>query len=401
MKNKLIACLQFSWIMLVLMIMGCQSSEDSPSDSKKLTENIASVESVDEVSCRLMIKKMGINQAFPECLLLAQKGNGEAQYEVAMLMLKKGVKARFDPQSLLVAAAKNSYVVAQRELAKCYSEGLFFERNDYLAFQWYLAAASQQDPEALYQVAISYLLGNMGQEKNAWLGMQYLKLASKKGYYPAQSALAGLTVDNQEINRERFEVLATLRQAAIAGSVDAQLKLAKILMEFSLPQYDKAAFQWVEKAALQHNDEAIYLLANFYLDGIGTMVDYEKAFGLFNQLAQENHHLAQAKLGQMYYFGLGVARDSHKAREYLMTAADVGVTEAINWIAILSKEPIYEPAQIPDLHLEETQEELFIVDDSETIDKGDDEDNDDENRALAQFTYHGSIENESVDNEDQ
>ncbi len=262
----------------------------------------------------------------------------QAEYNLALLLLKKEWYANLDPISLLAQAAKNSFVPAQLELAKIYHQGINAKRDDYLAFQWYSAAAESHDAQACYQVGLALTYGDFNQKKNIPLGIKYLIQSAQNGFYPAQYLIANLFIDGYPLEISRFQILQYLTPAAENGNVSAQIKLAKLLSNFSLPEYDKLAFLWLKKAAVYQNSEAMYLLAEFYLNGIGIETNYHKAFELYFQLAQQNHPLSQLQLGKMYYHGQGIQKNTFTAGEYFLKAAQTNIKEAKYWVAILYKD---------------------------------------------------------------
>lgn len=264
----------------------------------------------------------------------------QAQHHVAQLILSDDWSSGYDPIFLLTLAANGSYAPAQLELAKYYHHGLKVKQSERLAFQWYFLAAEGNEPEAQYQVGMSYVYGILDQPKNVELGVEYLKKAAAAHFPQAQYALATLYLDGHPVLEDRYQAIDYLYEGANLGLVDGQIKLAKVLLEFSLPQYDRAALYWVTQAANQKNVEAMYLLGNFYFDGIGAQVDYKKAFEIFTELANQNHALSQLKLGQMYYYGQGVEKDLPVAKKYFLKAARKGEEEAKNWIAILFKDGV-------------------------------------------------------------
>jgi len=323
------------WIGLTLLLYGCS---DNASESV-VPQNSASQPPTQQITCEESMQSHSSEVDISVCLEQARQGNAQAQYIVAKnYQLGIGVqKDEAQARAWLQHAAQNNYPQAQLELARMYHYGLMGLNDAELAFRWYLQGAKNNDPECHYQVGRSLYYGELGQDVEPERGIKYLTQAAQLNYYPAQYAVASLSLEGK-LTLDKTQTMNYLRQAANAGLAEAQYKLAKVLMQFSLPQYDKAAFFWVNKAAEQQHLEAKYLLANFYFEGIGTEVNYDKAFVLFTELHQAEHHLAHMKLGQMYYHGQGVAQDQATAKQLLLLAAQNGVPEAKNWIMILFKE---------------------------------------------------------------
>ncbi len=272
-----------------------------------------------------------------------EKKSPTAQYEIAQLILNHEWNAHYDPLFLLGLAADSGHSGAQLELARRYQQGLGVNASPVLALKWYQQAAVKHEPEALYQLGLGYVYGIFNQEKNVSKGTEYLKESASLGYYGAQYALACMYLEGHPVLASRQQAIEYLRHAAQSGSIDAQIKLAKVLIDFSLPQYDKVAFHWVTKAATSNNEEALYLLGDLYMNGIGVEVDHQKAFQVFNDLAQkQNNAKAALKVGQMYYYGQGVAQDLQAAKTFFLQAARGNIKDAQNWIAILFKDDLQE-----------------------------------------------------------
>lgn len=256
------------------------------------------------------------------------KDHPQAEYELAMLLLKGTWQMNENPITLLLKSAEQDYVPAQLTLAKLYQQGQKVPKNDKAAFDWYVRAAKLAEPEAFYYIGLSFVYGQLNQPKNRDLGVEYLKQAAEAGYVPAQYTLASLYLEGQSVLDDRQQAMDYLIQAANNGWVDAQLKLAQTMIQFSLPQYDKAAFHWAQKAAKQQHAEALLMLGNCYYDGIGTEIDYNQAFTIYQHLAARDHFLAQYKVGQMLLEGQGTEKDPDAAKQWLTQAAAHQIAEA-------------------------------------------------------------------------
>ncbi len=286
-----------------------------------------------------------VGQAQKWLMQSAQLENPQSQYLIGKMYLEgDGItKNPYLGLRYLTLAAHQQHVLAQVEVANLYHQGHLIERNEEAAMKWYQAAAAQNEPNSLYVIGMGYIQGSSSLPQNFEMGVQYLKKSADKGFYPAQYALATLYLEGHPVLKDKFAAIEYLRQAAVGGSHDAQVKLAKILMEFSIPQYDKVAFYWASQAAISQNQDALYLLGNFYVDGIGTQVDYIRASEIFEKLANQDHPLAELKLGQMYYYGQGVDQDRVLAKKWFLKSARHGLNDAKNWVAIVFRDGLNSP----------------------------------------------------------
>lgn len=247
--------------------------------------------------------------------------------QLAEKLLKAEWQASIDPIALLEKAAKQSYAPAQVILADLYHHHEKYQDFS-LAFKYYLALAKQNEPHAMHQLGMAYLVGDLNQAVDLNIAVQYLKQAATLHHYPAQYVLASLFLEGHPVLNSRLQAIDYLQQAARNDYPDAQVKMAKLFSEFSLPQYDKVAFYWAQKAAAQQHPEAMRLLANFYYEGIGVPTDYLKAFESYLPLAQQADPQAQLRLGQMYYYGQGVKSDPLHAMQWLLAASRAGESTA-------------------------------------------------------------------------
>lgn len=284
--------------------------------------------------------EQNISRAVQWYTFSATQGSPLASYSLGKLYLDgNGVnKNAYLAEQYLKQAAEQNVMLAQVEMAKLYHEGHFVPRDDSAALKWYQRAAAQGEPQSLYVVGLSLIQGTFAQQQNIEAGAKYLQLAASKDYYPAQYALASLFLEGYPVLKDNHVAIEYLRKAALGGSQDAQVKLATLLMDFAIPEYDKVAFYWALEAAKSQRQEAQYLLGKCYLDGIGTEVDYDGAFQIFTRLAIQDYPLAQLKLGQMYYNGQGNEKDLNLAKKWILKAASRGDKEAKHWVLMLFRE---------------------------------------------------------------
>ena len=72
----------------------------------------------------------------------------------------------------------------------------------------------------------------------------------------------------------------------------------------------------IQQAANTGNVGALKKLGDMYFYGVGLKQDYKKAFMYYMQSAEQGNAEAQYQIGQMYYEGKGVSVNYHKAYLY-------------------------------------------------------------------------------------
>lgn len=98
---------------------------------------------------------------------------------------------------------------------------------------------------------------------------------------------------------------------------------------FGTPEKDDEAFRSFQKAAALGNKDALYFLAWFCFDGIGTKVDEKKAFYWATHAVESGCAAAKIFLGKCYLYGCGVRPNPSAAKRYLTeTANESGNPEA-------------------------------------------------------------------------
>ena len=100
--------------------------------------------------------------------------------------------------------------------------------------------------------------------------------------------------------------------------------------EINTQQTDNRQFavQLYHEKAQRGDANAMYQLGVLYLNGNGTIQDFEEAAKWFNSAADRNHTLAQYELGKMYRAGFGVDIDLKKSYMWLNLSAAAGSERA-------------------------------------------------------------------------
>jgi hypothetical protein len=88
------------------------------------------------------------------------------------------------------------------------------------------------------------------------------------------------------------------------------------------------AFGYYQQAAEQTHAPALFALGHCYEDGIGVEKDEGEAFQNYQQAATQNFALAQHELGRCNQYGIGVEIDKEEAFGHYQQAAEQGLAEA-------------------------------------------------------------------------
>lgn len=221
-----------------------------------------------------------------------------------------------------------------------------------LDFNHFHNKAAKGNANAQYQLGFLYLNGE-GVEKNAYEAVKWFRLAAEQGYLPAIYYLGLCYSDGEGVNQDKEESVFWLQKAAIAGYDKAQYSLALMYEEGEGVEVDfEEAEYWYSKAAEQDNEDAIIALGDLielqedvereledeaneiiasysiaerdYLLAMKTEIvdkNYEKAFELYRQSAEQGSAKAKYSLWTCYSEGIGVAKNEDEAYKWLLDAA--------------------------------------------------------------------------------
>ena len=189
------------------------------------------------------------------------------------------------------------------------------------ALEMFTRAANAEYAPAVYQVAVSYNRGSLGQKKDIAKAITMGKVAAAGGVTEAQDFLTAIY-----LNEERdAEARASNDRALKNGTGRALLHRAQA-EELGLMGYPKdspTAVDWYEKAAAEGEGEAQVRLGFFHLQRQHGLKDAVKGRQLLQSASDANVGTAHNLLAQCYEHGLGGARDLPRAIAlYRRAAAD-------------------------------------------------------------------------------
>ena len=280
------------------------------------------------------------------------RGEGvEQSYEKAQIWFQRGVKS--------------GDAGSQYGLGLMYLDGLGVPKNSVKATEYFKASADQDFPSA--QVSLGALYLDQGTPSDIQVANRYFELAARYGHIESFYYLAELI--DQGVGRDRSCGLATAYYKNVAekaepllssfaeanqayengdyelaligymlaaeqGYEKAQANVAYLLdqqkskwalpswLSFSSPrpsllQNAALALIFWTRSAKQSNIDSMVKMGDYYLNGIGTQADMEKAASCYTA-ASEFHQSAQAlfNLGWMHENGVGLDQDFHLAKRY-------------------------------------------------------------------------------------
>ena len=179
----------------------------------------------------------------------------------------------------------------------------------------------------------------------------------------AQTYLSGTAKTKPDYTK----IYAALQECAVQGDAEAIFLSANMLLNgLGVEKDEKEAFRYMMHAASQEHVEAQYLVGVFYQSGIGCKIDYVQSLLWLIRASDHNHPkagyligcialkglgvpqnyeaahawlerspdpMAKYWLGNCYYFGLGVPKDTQKAIRYYTQSNTPGSRQLLKHIA--------------------------------------------------------------------
>ncbi len=194
-----------------------------------------------------------------------------------------------------------------------------------LSFSKKLALARAGDNAAKLAVGEAYEKG-LGARVNTAEAAKWYRQAALAGVLDAQYRLALIVEKGATgIKPDQNAALKLLQAAANKGHAQSQWAFGQRLhLGQGLPKDDKLAALWVHKAAEQGLAVAQNDYGSMLLHGWGTERNLDEAFKWFAKGAEQGDLWAMNNLGGMYEQGWGTPQDKAKAVEEYQSAAAKG-----------------------------------------------------------------------------
>ncbi|KAK3362636.1 hypothetical protein B0T25DRAFT_490706 [Lasiosphaeria hispida] len=284
---------------------------------------------------RMHMRGEGVKQSFPLAKLWFERGmthsDAQSQYGLGLIHLygygidKNIVKAT----NLFKSAADQDFAPALVQLGALYLDQGYAD-DPASANHYFELAARHVNLEAYYYIAEMNFFG-VGREKSCTSAVAYYKNVAERAEPLVSSwTEANLAYEDGDDELAFLEYLTAAEQ----GYEKAQNNVAYILdpeqsklpvpdwlyhraQKPALLQNPTLALMYWTRSARQGNIDALVKMGDYYLLGIGTNADVDKAVQCYTG-ASEYHQSAQAlyNLGWMHENGVGLNQDYHLAKRY-------------------------------------------------------------------------------------
>ncbi|MCI0508005.1 MAG: AgmX/PglI C-terminal domain-containing protein [Gammaproteobacteria bacterium] len=228
-------------------------------------------------------------QCSNKCCLLLLLGvltslSAQADFDEATKAYLQGdfEKARYEA----LVDATDGKPAAQMLLGQLYFNGEGVEKDLKAAMYWYEKAAAQGFTDAQYRLGSLYFDGNYNIPKDYDNAYKWLQLAMESGHAEAKSKVEGLF----------------------------KLETGKVVNLHESPEV-------LQQVASSGNQHARFLYSEKLLKGEGFPQDKAQAVAMLTEDAKQGFVKAQKRLGELYFYGDGVAQDYYEAYAWSMAYA--------------------------------------------------------------------------------
>jgi serine/threonine protein kinase/TPR repeat protein len=210
------------------------------------------------------------------------------------------------------------------------------------SYHWYLKAAEEGNPEAMYEVGLRIAKGIPSVvEKDLQGAVYYLKQAAEKNYLPAINALGECYLRGKGVPQDEAKGLKLLRQAAAAKDPSAMNNAAAYLARINDPRPAmerkedlEEAFKLLSEARDMGNLDALGNLATMYINGYvpgSRGPDLKQGVKLFHEGAVKGNTPCMFGYARCLETGFGVKANRLEAENWYFKAAREGFKPAIDW----------------------------------------------------------------------
>lgn len=185
----------------------------------------------------------------------------------------------------LVTAAQKGDEQAQHELARRLRHGSPADRAQ--ALEWFRRAAEQGVPEAQYMVGLAYYEGTVV-KKDVKLALLFINRAAAQGDEDALNVLGNLHMEGEGMPVDQRKGVALYQAAARGGSVEAMVSLGRAYRKGEgVPQDFRKALSYYELAAALGSTQGQVMAGLMYQYGRGVPRNVERARQRFSAAAAQ------------------------------------------------------------------------------------------------------------------
>lgn len=264
-----------SILLFCTTLLGCTGSNFDKNSDKATSKKLLVAQECEYVTI----------EDIPKLSSCAEQGNAYAQMVLGVHYMKgDGVPLDFEKSARLTRmAADQGNINAQFNLGTLYENGIGVSQSPEQAFYWTNLAANNGYPEAMNNLGKYYRLGFGVQQDNSKAYEWYLK-AAQLGVAVAQVNLSRMYYYGLGVKIDRLMAIQLAELGAKSGVLFGMTQLGFYHIETG--NFKEGIF-WTQKAADLGEPHAQANLAFLYLQGRGVKKDTEKAKQLLISAAEK------------------------------------------------------------------------------------------------------------------
>ena len=291
----------------------------------------------------LDLKKEGVLVTLKDDELSFERVSGKERPDLACTSLFNGItmsRPYFDeiseswahelvPFSVKLEAAENGDIEAMTEVANAYLDGDFLNHVDpdpKKAVYWFRKLAEAGDSTGMFDLGILCFKGE-GTEQSFEESLYWMKKAEENG---DTDAPAFVKVVEEFVDLEKRS--GNGDTVAMADLAERYMKVAGQFDEELEDKFYCKSISLAEKAALDNEPKAMWVLGLAYEHGRGVQVDEEKANEYYQKGTDLGHSGCMLNLGADYIEGEGVDQDMTKGFELCLKSANLGYAPAMKTV---------------------------------------------------------------------
>ncbi|HEY9079635.1 tetratricopeptide repeat protein [Magnetovibrio sp.] len=206
-----------------------------------------------------VLKKMKMVSRFKQTLPIAEAGDAQAQYELA-LMYEIGDGTKIDTKQTLkwlLKAAEQGHAESRYKLGWMYANGIIVRQDFFLAAKYYrLAATFNNHADAQFRLGELHFNGR-GVDHDYGKAISYYTQAASKGHAAAQYILSSMYEEGWGVKRDLISAYIWLKLAsskrdeamAVNKKFDPVQKMARLKPKMNQYQIGEAEKRMREMAA--------------------------------------------------------------------------------------------------------------------------------------------------------
>ncbi len=238
-----------------------------------------------------------------------------------------GVEKDLDRARKLYEKAANAGLPsAMTRLGQAALHGTWGEPSIPEAFQWLQQSAKAGGGVAMSELGWAYLKGKI-QPLDVATGVDWCERAIRKGNTFAMRYLGAVYADGELVPRDYSKTFALWELAVAHGDIFTMESLAELSEQLGNLATSR---DWIQRGAEAGNTNCMVKNGLAFLNGNGVPQNLDIAAHWFAKAADAGSAWGMSNLAHCYYHGKGVPQDYQKSAQWYLQAANAGDAHSMN-----------------------------------------------------------------------